>query len=235
MEPNKLGNFYPLLLLSRDLCVACILSISVMFASSAWAHDYNALPPPNITLPSSFIEFRDNLEEALAAKDVKILRSFLAKDIKYGFGGSFGPDQFAADLGLDNSNGEGWGLLTHLISTDPAKIDLDGADAFILPYTAEMWPEADDPFNIVIGDVETKLRTLPSGNGRVASTLKYPILKIKSEIRDSDWFEVEASNGIWGYIPKEKTVEFLGYRMMIENNPVDGEAKWQITFVGAGD
>lgn len=232
INPERLN---PILSLGRNFCITCILCMNVLFASSAWAHEYNALPPPGITLPSSFIEFRNNLKAALAAKDVDAVRAFLADDIQFGFGGSFGPDEFITGLELKRTDGEGWDLLDYLISADAAKTDLNGSNAFILPYTAEYWPEEDDPFNIVIGGSETELRSLPSENGRVVSTLKYPILHIKSETDESDWLEVEASNGIWGYIPAWETATLLGFRMIVENKTDNDNPKWQIVFVGAGD
>lgn len=209
--------------------------MNILFASSTWAHDYDAFPPPVIELPVSFVEFRSNLEIALAAKDVTAVRSFLAEDIKFGFGGSIGPDHFVTDLELDNQIGEGWSLLSYLLSTDAAKVDVKHMEAYALPYTGENWPEDGDPYNIVIGKIETQLRALPSISGRIVSTMKYPILMIKSEIENSDWLEVEASNGIWGYVPEGETASLLGFRMLIENKSDNGQAKWQIIFVGAGD
>lgn len=236
MDTNKQRSFNSLLFLCRNFCVTCVICVSFLFASTTWAHDYDAFPPPDIALPSSFLEFRSHLGAALAAKDIAAVRSFLAEDIKFGFGGSFGPDQFVTGLGLDKPDGEGWGLLAYLISTDAAKVDMNGTEAFMLPYTAEDWPEEEgDPYNIVIGKAETMLRTLPTEDGRIASTLKYPILHIKSEMKNGEWLEVEASNGLWGYISEGETVSFLGFRMLVENRTENNQAKWQISFVGAGD
>lgn len=221
--------------LCRNALVACVVALNCLFAPSAWAHDYDALPPEEIALPDSFVEFRSKLKSALDARDVATVRSFLAENVRFGFGGSSGPDAFIAELGLAEPNSDGWGLLSDLISTDAAKIDLDQTEAYMLPYTSDTWPENADPDSIVIGNAKTKLRTLPSAEGRIASILKYPILHVKSEMKNGAWLEVEASNGLWGYIPEGETASFLGYRMLIENRTDNDQAKWRISFVGAGD
>lgn len=235
MKHNNSKGLKPLMPGCRNVVVVSIILINCLFASSTWAHDYKTFPPTEITLPDSFIKFRSDLKTALDTKNVDAVRSFLAENITFGFGGSSGPDQFIADIGLADAGDEGWKLLSHLISTDVAEIDLDQTVAYMMPYTAETWPENDDPSSIVIGNAVTELRAMPSEEGRIVSTLKHPILRIKSETKNGEWLEVEASNGLWGYIPEAETVSYLGYRMLIENKSNNDTAMWKISFVGAGD
>ncbi len=189
----------------------------------------------------SFFAFREKLIAAAKKKDSKYLLSIVATDIKNGFGGEDGINEFKSrwDFGGPD-NGDFWVEFLPVIMNG-GSFTKDGKNTiFFAPYVFQAFPEDLDVFKhrVVIGK-NVNLRKDGSANAPVVAALSYNIVKVDEENsiegrgKDGvmDWYAVETLGGKKGFVKAEYVRSPVDFRAGFEK--IKGE--WKMTIFIAGD
>ncbi|MEM8808681.1 MAG: hypothetical protein AAGF01_21915 [Cyanobacteria bacterium P01_G01_bin.38] len=214
--------------------------------------------PPALTAPgatllpvdegddhASFNTFRTQLIAAVKNKDTDFLLGIVHPDIKIGFGGGGGLEDFKQRWQIEDPNSQLWNELEAVLSLggafyrSNAPMDRD-TDLFVAPYVFANFPDEYSGFEyaaIVADDVA--LREEPDVSLDAIAQLSYHIVKvdrsqsIEDETRRGEflWVKVATTEGQAGYVEGPAVRSPIDYRAFFENE----DGKWWMTFFAAGD
>ena len=218
-------------ILALLLCLALPLSAQQPATPAA----AKLLPFDEATKDPSFLEFRTELQAAIARRDVAYVRSILSPDIKLNFGGDEGPEAFDRVWQPENPKTNLWQTLGQVLQMGGA---FDGEGRFLAPYVFARWPEASDPFEhvvVVVGNA--RLRAAPTTKAKLVATLSHEIVKLADDPGDpktaapDGWARVQTLDGKVGFISEKLVRSPIDYRAIFEKR----NGSWVMTIFLAGD
>lgn len=187
----------------------------------------------------SFLTFRTKLIDALKKRDVKFVLGIVDKNIKLGFGGDDGIENFKKTWKIYNRNSELWKELGTVLNNGGV-FDKENSNTFYAPYLFSVFPEDIDAFEYqaIFGN-NVNLRAKPDINSPIVASLSYNIVKtdweksIKSKTNQNEalWLKIETLGGKKGYVKPEFVRSSIDYRAGFEKI----RGKWTMTFFLAGD
>jgi hypothetical protein len=189
--------------------------------------------------------FLDQINAAVAARDVDAFVSLVDVHVRLGFGGEDG----AANLrtSLEAPDGGMWDEIAELMAMGCAVTQTGERTTIILPwYFAQ--DTGGDPFEtmIVTGE-EVVVHAAPAGNSEQLATISWDAVQLEPEAGpdgaisfggpdDTGWRHVRlpASDGaepIVGYMRSSNLRSVIDYRLLAEN----GDGTWKVSALLAGD
>ncbi len=188
-------------------------------------------------IDASFLAFRTKLVEAAKKRDAKYVLSVVSRDIKNGFGGNDGIEEFKKQWKIDRADSEFWDEFLPVI-TNGGKFFEKTGELFIAPYAFHRFPEdLDASSHGVIFGSNVNLRSKADTNSPVVASLSYNIVEILEPITDRKntekitWYEVKTLGGKRGFVKAEFVRTQFDYRAGFEKE----NGKWKMTFFLAGD
>lgn len=210
-----------------------------LFYVNILAQERFALPIDEAEQNPSFLAFRTKLIEAVKKRDVKYILSITDKNIKLGFGGEDGIENFKKNWKIYNRNSEFWKEMLTVL-THGGAFEKKNKNSFYAPYLFTNFPEDIDAFEYqaIFGN-NVNLRSKPDINSSIVAVLSYNIVKtdwensVKSPTNENDflWVKVETLGGKSGYVKPEFVRSSIDYRAGFDKI----RGKWTLTFFLAGD
>jgi hypothetical protein len=201
--------------------------LSILIAAST----PQALPPVDrCSADPSFVEFRERLRGAVAARDAASLLSLVADDIRISFGDTGGREDFARMWELDRpATSRIWGELGEVLRLGCAPAE-DGS--LWAPSIGDQMSADEDPFSVVVVVREgAVLRSAPAANAAAVAPLAWDVLTVGSDRGEDEWLPVTMRDGRSGFVHSSDVRSPLDYRAGFEKR---GGSWRMITFV-AGD
>lgn len=221
------------------LKVIFIVALLSLFLSSVFAQERFVRPADEGKKDASFNAFRTKLINAVKKRDVNFLLSIVDRNIKNGFGGEDGIENFKKGWKINSRNSELWKELLAVLNNGGA-FDDKRRTAFYAPYLFTDFPEDIDAFEYqaIFGN-NVNLRAQPDINAPIVASLSYNIVKadfqnvISSPTNKNEvlWVKVETLGGMKGYVKPEFVRSSIDYRAGFEKI----RGKWMMTFFLAGD
>ena len=200
-------------------------------------------PVDQAPLDTAFFLFREDLRKAIAEKDLFFLLDHIDKNIKNGFGGENGAENFVTAWNLDDptkiENSRVWGILKRII--DYGGVFGTSNNEFYAPYFCFAIPEEVDPYEsgVVLGQ-GVRLRSGPSLDFRIAGVVSYEILNVLDDNAPEQtiggethpWYKIATSDGTEGFVFGKFIGRPIDYRAGFQRS---AEGIWRMTFLVAGD
>jgi len=206
------------------------LTLATLLIAAAPAHGLPKKLPPvdQCAKDSSFVKFRAALKQVVARKDREAFLKMLSPKVLVNFGGTSGPEAFAATWDFDPNSHGIWDLLTTMLRMGCAR----SSEARIIPsLIVQMEPYADeDLFDAVLILPGARLYKETGVESANPSTVPWTVAPVTSRAGDLVT-GVRLPDGREGYISDDDLYEPLGYRMVVEK--LNG--RWMITAFVAGD
>lgn len=199
-------------------------------------------PPPNdMGKDKALVAFVSQLKAAVKKKDKAFLLSALDKNVKNGFGGGGGIEQFKEYWGWPQDTVKVWHHLQHVlnigggfIQTEPGAVPI-----YAFPYVFNLDPGEGDIFSLgVITGKNVNFREKPDLKAKVITQLTYDVVTFLSETRgenevgDPEWRQIETANKKKGWVFWKYVYSPVNYRLLLNKN---SQGKWKITAFLAGD
>ncbi len=191
----------------------------------------------------TFVDFRSQLLDAIAKRDVDFVVNQAAEDIKLGFGGNDGrtafrknltlsPDDLAAEYKheADRRRERYWDALEEVLRLGGK---FTGESTFEAPYTrAADLPSDSDPYStyLVISN-NAALRDRPSKYGTLVGLVSYEIVTAIKGGEGTEFVKVKLSTGVQGFLHKDDLRSTVDYHAILRK--VDG--RWQLSVFVSGD
>lgn len=183
----------------------------------------------------SFVAYRNELLQAVRARDSEAVINLAAMDVMLSFGGDTGRESLRRNLkGFENWQGEAyWAELQRVLELGGVFLD-DGA--FCSPYLACIDPPGCpdcDPFEIVfVTGVDVAARDAPDPEARIVARLSYDVLRTDADAyAGEDWYPVHLPTGRRAFLSHMDARMAIDYRARFEK--IDGH--WRMTVFIAGD
>ena len=218
-------------ILSLFLLSFCFIHIS--------AQERFAKPVDEAAKDSSFLAFRTKLIQAAQKRDVKFLLSITDKNIKNGFGGEDGIENFKKQWKIYSSNSTFWKEFLIALNNGGA-FDKRSKNSFFAPYLFTNFPEDIDAFEYqAIFGKNVILRSKPDVNSSIVANLSYNIVQTdrensitaKNNKEKVLWVKVRTLGGKQGFVKPEFVRSSIDYRAGFDKI----RGKWMLTFFLAGD
>lgn len=186
----------------------------------------------------SFLAFRTKLIAAVKKKDFKYILSIIDKNIKNGFGGDDGIEEFEEWWKIDDPKSEFWKTFLPVITNGGRFVKEEGTTSFYAPYTFISFPDDLSAFdhNVIFGK-NVNLRREPNFKAPVVAVLSYNIVQVKISIEDGEragyykWHYVETLGGKKGFVKAEYARSPIDHRACFEKI----KGKWKMTAFISGD
>ena len=194
-------------------------------------------------LSPDFHQFRQQLLAAIDRKDVGFIRQIVAKDIKIGFGGEDGVENFLKMWSLDQNPqaSDLWQVLRKILLLG-GTFDRNNKNVFLVPYLTATWPDELDAFEyVVITGEGVRARETPGMSGKVLTKLSYDIVRLGEYEAERDTTEIDGEYWPWIkiWLPDKRPAYVYGKFL---HSPIDYRAaferrkgKWQMIYLVAGD
>ncbi|RXZ65840.1 hypothetical protein [Pelagerythrobacter rhizovicinus] len=172
--------------------------------------------------------FRQQLAQAVAARDAQALTALAASDVKLDFGGGAGSAQLRAKL--DGEEASLWDELDTLLTLGCAA---EGRAGITLPWYFAQEIDAVEPAKgmIVMGE-NVPLRLAPDAKAETLKTISWDLVELIDGLEPEASFQhVETTDEQRGYIATDKLRSLLDYRLLASSR----DGKWSITSLVAGD
>jgi hypothetical protein len=172
--------------------------------------------------------FRQQLAQAVKARDAEALIALAAPDVKLDFGGGAGSAQLQARL--DEDNPTLWDELDVLLTLGCAA---EGQAGITLPWYFAQKIDAVDPMAgmIVMGE-NVPLRVAPDTDGETMKEISWDVVELIDGLEPEAPFQhVATTKGQRGYIATDKLRSLIDYRLLASSR----DGKWSITSLVAGD
>ena len=205
----------------------------VCLAGQAAEAQRSLLPVDESASRPDFAAFRTRLMDAVARRDAAAILDIVHPDIKNGFGGNEGIEEFKEMWRLDQPDSEFWKEFGKVMTLGGV---FEGAEYFTAPYTFSRWPYGVDSFDFVavIGS-NVRIRTMPMPDAPVLAQVSHLILELDPESLSKDWMTEEWTavrvDGQKGYIATRFIRSPVDYRARFQF--IDG--RWRLIFFLAGD
>lgn len=212
----------------------------VFCLSSAAAQERRLAPVDEGKRDASFDAFRQRLVRAVEKRDAKFVLSAVDRDIKNGFAGEDGIENFRKQWKINDRNSPLWNELMFVLVSGGAFQKGAANKTFWAPYVYAGFPENLDAFEyaaVIVPNV--KLLAKPRAASRPVGNLSYNIVKVDyansvKERANSDrysWVKIETLGGKKGFIPAKVLRSPIDYRAAFEKKA----GVWKMTVFLAGD
>lgn len=217
-----------------------LLFLLFVFASSAAGQERYVRPVDEAAKDASFLAFRTKLIAAAEKKDAKFILSIVDKNIRNGFGGDDGIENFTETWELEKPESKFWGEFLPVIKnggsfSPPAR---GTGKTFMAPWSFSKWPDDLDAFDtLVIFGNNVNLRETPGAGGRIVGKLSYNAVRMVENAKtpensdESEWVKIRTLGGKTGWVKSEYVRSPIDYRAGFEKTG----GKWKMTFFVAGD
>lgn len=221
--------------MKRLLSLVCLL---LAFAAPAVAQERKLLPVDEGAADASWVDFRNQLLNALAGRDRKFVLSIVDSTVRNSMGAPPGIAEFRARWDVESETSPLWHELSSALFLGSAWLKR-GNDARVLcaPYVAVRWPDDIDP--TIYGAVTAKealLKAQPTADSGTLATLSYDIIRVLDwEVADSaadtkqKWVKIRFKDGE-GFVPEEQVRSSVEHRACFTK----GEGGWRIVSLVLG-
>ena len=212
--------------------------MAALAAQPAFAQERRLEPVDEAARDSSWVSFRNQLLNAVAARDRNYVMSILAKDVRPGLEAPRGPAEFRKRWEIDDEKSALWRLLRSALFLGAAYVQREnGRRELCAPYLLAKWPKDLDPFAhgaVIAREVLVKVE--PSSSSATVQVIGYDIVAVADwEIADKAadvaqrWVKITVKQGE-GYIPEEQI------RSPIEHAAcfVKSNGQWRMTGLAPG-
>lgn len=196
----------------RTFLAAMLASLPAAPAPAQPGHDRRLLPVDEASRDSSWVSFRNQLLNAVQARDRKYVMGILTPDVRANLEAPRGPAEFQKQWDVDADNSPLWHALRSALFLGSAYVtrEKDGRE-LCAPYVLAKWPQDLDPFHhgaVIAREVLVKAE--PSSRSATLQVLSYDIVAVADwEVADKApgvpqrWVKIEVRNGE-GYVPEEQ-------------------------------
>lgn len=189
---------------------------------------------------ASFLAFRTKLIAAVKKQDKNFLLSVVDRNIKTGFGGNDGIENFKKMWKLNGAKSEIWDELLTVL-TNGGTFSTQGKNkSFYAPALFTEFPEDLDAFEYqaIFGN-NVNLRAKPDLKADVIAQLSYNIVKVDYQnsvkptknSEEYSWLKIETLGGKKGFVNAQFVRSSIDYRAGFEKI----RGSWKMTFFLAGD
>lgn len=240
----------------RYLFHVCLLVFAFSFTIPTYSQT-KCYPRNDVYKDSSLTTFVCKLQYAIFKKDKNYLLSLVDKDIKNGFGGNDGIEEFKKIWGFDKGNDSHiWYYLSKLISMGGILSEYKDGNTVqknvVFPYVFEMsFPESAelDAFTVMaITGESVNVREKPDKTSKSLGQLTYDVVKVDYDksyppfappkienlnyYGEKEWYYVTTlDKKLSGYVNWEYVWSPVSYRMFLAKK----NGKWIITMLLEGD
>lgn len=181
---------------------------------------------------ASFNLFREKLIRAVKAHDAKFLLSIVDKNIKNGFGGDDGINNFKKGWKINSPKSELWDELLFVLTHGGAFSKEGRNKLFSAPYIFTNFPADLDGFEHgAITGTDVNLRSEASTASRSIASLSYNVVKMGDQDAAGVWRKVTTLGGKSGYVQSKYVRSAVDFRAGFEQK----RGQWVMTFFLAGD
>ena len=181
---------------------------------------------------AEFTRLREQLQKAVAARDLDGLMSLMSEDVRVSFGGQSGRERFSDYWTASEQDQELlWAELGSALRLGCAQaVDGEGK-----PYRAipAMFVTGDglDGFSTWASLPGAVLRSKP--DAKAVARMRLPAWTVLSEVEHDggSWIEVRTPKGRDGFVSTEQVRSLIDYRIIFGQR----DGRWQITAFVAGD
>jgi hypothetical protein len=221
-------------------CTRILFFVFLLFVSSA-AQERRLLPVDVAGKDASFRQFRDKLISAARRRDHKFVLSVVDRNIRNGFGGADGIENFKKQWKPASAKSHLWDELLFVLTHGGAFERASGGKTFWAPYVYSNFPDKLDAFEYsAVTEKSVKLLSAPRASSRIVADLSYTVVKVdyqnsvkdKSNAENYAWLKVETLGGKSGYLPGRFVRSPIGYRAAFEKNR---GGLWKMVAFLAGD
>lgn len=236
-------------ILYRCFCSFCMLLLAAMpaIAADSQQRKLPAKPQDGMFAPRdeaagdpSWTRFREQLLQALQARDKKFVLGIIARNVRNGIDQPPGIDEFVRQWDIDAEDSPLWRELPRALHLGTAWYSHERMPrSLCAPYVLPRWPKDVDPHRYgAITARETALRAGPSGSVEILANLVHSIVSVIDwEVADSDadnrqkWVKIRTRE-LEGFIPEEHIRSPLEHLACFRK----GETGWRLTsFLAAGE
>jgi hypothetical protein len=170
--------------------------------------------------------FRQNVAEAVMARDADKLVSLAAEDVKLDFGGGAGRAELKKRLTAD---GRLWDELGQLLSLGCAANQQGG---LTIPWYFEQHiDKVDQTGGMLVTGEGVPLLPTPDATAKPNRMLSWDVVELKAFRPDDPFQHVTTTDGTEGYIATDKLRSLLDYRLLAMSR----NGKWSIVSLVSGD
>lgn len=184
---------------------------------------------------AGFAAFLNGFRSFIEHRDRDALLAVILPDIKNGFGGDDGYDQFVAMWNLETQDSaetsQIWDVLTKLLKLGGKWAGPPGVGSeYCIPYLFSAFPVELDPFTytVVTGD-SVRMRRNPSRGSASVTSLSWDIVTVMAV--NGDWTQVRTHNGKIGFVHSDYIHGPVDYRACF-THAANG---WKMSMLLAGD
>lgn len=208
------------------------LALAVMLTPTAPSHSLpNKLPPiDQCASDPSFVNFKHELEQAVARKDGNALLAQLSPHVLVNFGGARGPAAFAQAWDLSPDANDIWDLLHMMLQMGCAR---DKGARIIPSLSIQLEPFFEQDVDLSdkrLAFPGAKVRRDPDDANSTIATLRWEFVDVVDTGADLQT-RVRLADGREGWVSDDELYEPVGYRMIVEKL----HGQWMITAFVAGD
>lgn len=200
--------------------VLAVLLLALALAAPAAAQEKKLLPVDEGAKDASWVGFRNDLLNALAARDRRFVLGIVAADVRNTMDAPPGIAAFRKHWETDSETSPLWRELSKALFLGSAWLKR-GAEARQLcaPYVAVNWPDDVDPaFYGAITAKDVFLKTGPSHGAETLAILSYDIVRVADwEVNDTaadvqqKWVKVRTRDHE-GFVPEEQVRSAIEHR-----------------------
>jgi hypothetical protein len=171
--------------------------------------------------------FREELAEAVMARDADAFVALAAEDIKLDFGGGTGRAELKKRL--TSKDWMLWDELDNLLALGCAA---NGQGGLTIPWYFEQHIDKVDQTSgmLVVGE-KVPLLAAPDPKGKPIETLSWDVVTLRALKPDDPFQQVATLGGTKGYIATGKLRSLLDYRLLASRR----NGKWSVVSLVAGD
>ena len=206
-----------------------MLSVAIALAAAAPLR----LPPVELCGgDAEFVQVREQLDKAVAARDVDGLIALMSEDVRSSFGGGVGREGFKQRwASAPQERTRLWDELGQAMQLGCAKaVDGQGREYRAMPA---MFVTGDglDGFSTWVARPGAVLRAKPSVGAK--AKMRLPAWTVLEEVEHDggDWIEARTPKGSRGFISTAQARSLLDYRIVFGRR----DGRWRITAFVAGD
>src|SRR5688572_24197903 len=212
----------------RNAVFAALLLFSQVLGTPA-QHLRTLLPVDEAAKNPDFLAFRMRLQDIVARKDTAALMEVVHPHIKIGFGGDDGAAAFLEEWKPREPGSTLWKELGEVLRLGGT---FDGPTNFTTPYTFSRWPDGIDAFDFAaVTGSNVRIRTAPSLNAPVVTTVSYAILEVVYEQKPVEGWTAVKLDGKTAYLGARYIRSPVDYRARFEYI----EGRWRLLMFLAGD
>lgn len=171
--------------------------------------------------------FRQDLAEAVEARDVDGFLALAAEDIKLDFGGGTGRAELKKRL-----TGKDWKLWDELDALLTLGCAANKQGGITIPWYFEQNIDTVDPMaGMLVTGEKVPLLASPEDKGQPMQTISWDVVKISNLKPDDAYQQVKTVAGDTGFIATDKLRSLIDYRLSAAHR----NGKWSVVSFVAGD